>query len=408
MPEYAYVARDAEGRTRRGTREASTESTLLERLRAEGLFAFDVRSDTPAVATSSVPASRNPFSRWLSPRAIDVELGLRQLATMSKSGLPLLASLRLCAAQSERRSMGRVWEDVAARIQSGESLSRAFAVHKVFPRMTVTLTELGERTGEIDLVLRRSAQALERWRELKRSVLTALAYPAIVVTLAVGTVAYMLVALLPKLSKFLAAFGRRLPPVTQFLVDVSAFVQEWFVFGLVATAILVVAFVLVRSTPRGRVAIDGASLRIPLVGPILHLAATASFTRNLAVLLASGVRLTESLEVVDTLLSNRWIARHVGVVRDRVVAGAGFAEPLIQTRAFPPMVGSMAAVGEASGSLDEVLADVADFHEDRLAARIKRLAAVLEPVIVVVLGGIVGFVYLAFFLAIYAIAGGRS
>lgn len=408
MPEFAYVARDVEGRTRRGTREAATESTLLERLRADGLFALEVRAEDAAHDASPVPASRNPVARWLSPRAIDVEIGLRQLATMQKSGLPLLASLRLCAAQSERRSMGRVWEDVAARIRSGESLSRAFAEHRVFPRMTVTLTELGERTGEIDVVLRRSAQALERWRELKRSVVTALAYPAIVVTLAVGTVAYMLVALLPKLSKFLAAFGRKLPPITQFLVDLSAFVQEWFVSGLVAAALAAVAFVLVRSTPRGRIAIDGAALRIPLVGPILHLAATASFTRNLAVLLSSGVRLTESLEVVDSLMTNRWIARHVRGVHDRVVAGAGFAEPLSRTRAFPPMVGSMAAVGEASGSLDEVLSDVADFHEERLAARIRRLAAVLEPVIVVVLGGIVGFVYLAFFLAIYAIAGGRS
>lgn len=408
MPEFAYVARDADGRTRRGTREAATESTLLERLRADGLFALEVRAEAAQPEGSAIPVSRNPLSRWLSARAIDVELGLRQLATMSKSGLPLLASLRLCAAQSERRAMARVWADVAARIQSGESLSRAFAEHRVFPRMTVTLTELGERTGEIDLVLRRSADALERWRELKRSVLTALAYPAIVVTLAVGTVAYMLVALLPKLSKFLAAFGRQLPPITQFLVDVSNFVQEWFVFGLVATALFVVAFVLVRSTTRGRIAIDGASLRIPLVGPILHLAATASFTRNLAVLLASGVRLTEALEVVETMLSNRWIAQRVGTVRERVVAGAGFAEPLTRTRAFPPMVGSMAAVGEASGSLDEVLTDVADYHEDRLAARIRRLAAVLEPLIVIVLGGVVGFVYLAFFLAIYAIAGGRS
>lgn len=407
MPEFAYVARDSDGRTRRGTREAPTEASLLERLRADGLFALEVRTGGRADDAAKGLVSYHPLTRWLSPRAIDVELGLRQLATMGKSGLPLLHSLRLCAAGSERASMARVWEDVAARIQAGESLSRGFAAHKVFPRMTVTLTDLGERTGEIDLVLRRAAQALERWRELKRSVVTALAYPAIVVTLAIGTVAYMLVALLPKLSKFLAAFGRKLPPITQFLVDLSAFVQEWFVHGVVAFGILVVVFLVVRSNPRGRIAIDGFALRIPLVGPILVLAGTASFTRNLAVLLASGVRLTESLEVVETMLSNRWMASRVRVVRERVIAGAGFAEPLTQSRAFPPMVGSMVAVGEASGALDEVLTDVADYHEERLAARIRRLAAVLEPLIVIVLGGIVGFVYLAFFLAIYAIAGAR-
>lgn len=408
MPEFAYVARDAEGRTRRGTREATTEGTLLERLRAEGLFALEVRADARTPSNVGRSALRNPLWRWLPPRAIDVELGLRQLAAMGKSGLPLLASLRLCSAQSERASVAAVWDDVASRIQAGESLSHGFAAHRVFPRIAVTLTELGERTGEIDMVLRRSAQALERWRELKRSVITALAYPAIVVTLAVGTVAYMLVALLPKLSKFLAAFGRQLPPITQFLVDLSNFVQEWFVHGVVVVGLAIAAFVLARSTVRGRIAIDRGSLRIPLVGPILELAGTASFTRNLAVLLASGVRLTESLEVVETMLANRWMASKVRVVRERVIAGAGFAEPLTQTRAFPPMVGSMAAVGEASGSLDEVLGDVADYHEERLAARIRRLAAVLEPIIVIVLGGIVGFVYLAFFLAIYAIAGGRS
>ena len=407
MPEFAYVARDVDGRTRRGTREAATESSLLERLRADGLFALEVRPEA-ASASGRAASAGGWFSRWLAPRPIDVELGLRQLATMQRSGLPLLSSLHLCASQSERRSMARVWTAVAERIQAGESLSRALAEHRVFPRIVVTLADLGERTGEIDLVLRRSAQALERWRELKRSVLTALAYPSIVIVLAVATVAYMLVALLPKLSKFLAAFGRRLPPLTQFLVDLSAFVQAWFLPGLVAAALLVAAFVLVRSTVRGRIAIDGAALRLPLVGPILHLSSTATFARNLAVLVSSGVRLTESLEVVQTMLANRWIARHVAGVRERVVSGAGFAEPLAESQAFPPMVGSMVAVGEASGSLGDVLGEVADYHEDRLAARIRRLAAVLEPVIVVVLGGIVGFVYLAFFLAIYAIAGGRS
>ncbi len=407
MPEFAYVARDTDGRTRRGTREASTEASLIERLRADGLLLLEVRAGGRATDGAGSHVSRSPWSRWLSPRPIDVELGLRQLATMGKSGLPLLQSLRLCAAGSERASMARIWDDVAARIQAGESLSRGFAAHKEFPRLSVTLTELGERTGEIDLVLRRAAQALERWREMKRSVVTALAYPAIVVTLAIGTVAYMLVALLPKLSKFLAAFGRRLPPITQFLVDLSAFVVDWFVHGVVGVGLAVVVFLIVRANPRGRIAIDCAALRIPLVGPILMLAGTASFTRNLAVLLESGVRLTESLEVVETMLANRWMASRIRIVRERVIAGAGFAEPLTQSRAFPPMVGSMVAVGEASGALDEVLTDVADYHEDRLAARIRRLAAVLEPAIVIVLGGIVGFVYLAFFLAIYAIAGAR-
>lgn len=407
MPVFSYVARDRNGRTQSGTREAATESALLETLRGGGLVTLDLRlRAAPARAAGADPSLR--FLPFRAPRSIDVELGFQQLATMLRSGLPLLRALRICAEQAERKSMARVFEAAARRVEAGESFQAALGVHPCFPRFAVAMVGLGETTGELDLVLSRAAAAMERRRELARSVVAALSYPAVVVVMTTGTVAYLVLGVLPKLTRFLAGFGRRLPAPTQVLVDVSAFVQTYLVHGMVLGVLLALILFAVWLAPAGRLALHRFALRTPIVGGILRLAATASFARNLGVLMQSGVRLTEALEVVEPMVENRWARREVAAVRARVVAGAGFAEPLAQARSFLPMLGSMAAVGESSGALDDVLREVAHFHDQRLAARIARLGAILEPLIVVVLGVIVGFVYLAFFLAIYAIAPGGS
>jgi len=406
MPAFEYVVRDREGRTRSGVREASDEGALLVDLRSSGLLALEVRA-RPAVHDARSAGRFSP-RRLLRARPIDVEVGLQQIAYMLRSGLPLLRALRVCAAQSARPAMADVWLSVASRIESGESLTTAMAAHACFPRIVTTMVDVGERTGELDTVLRRSATALERRRTLKTNTLTALIYPAIVVVLTIAVVAYMVVYLVPKLSKFLTAFGRRLPPLTQVLADVSDFVQVWFVPGCIAIAASIAAVVIAWHTRGGRTFLDRVLLRVPLVGTILNLAVTTTFARNVGLMLKSGVRLTEALEVVEPVLRNHHVADKVAGVRARVLQGSSFSEPLAATGSFTPMLTHMVAVGESSGTLDEVLEHVADYHDTRLESLIKRLGTLIEPVIVVVLGVIVGFIYLAFFLAIYSIAGGRS
>ncbi|MFN0244976.1 MAG: type II secretion system F family protein [Planctomycetota bacterium] len=406
MAQYAFVARDRDGRTRTGTRESASEATLLGELRAGGLLPLSIRA--PASARDGRRLRPSVLERLFPPRPVDVEVGLQQIAYMLRSGLSLLQSLEIAAAQSSRRSMARTWSSVADQIQSGGNFHDGLARERCIPHLVVTLAAVGERTGDLDASLDRAATAMERRRELRTNLATALAYPAIVVVLTVSVVTFMMSSLVPKLSRFLTAFGRRLPPITQLLVDISAFVERWLVVGLVMLACASVALVLLWLWPPGRLVIDRTLLRVPLVGRALRLAATTAFARNMSALLTSGVRLTEALQVVEPVLPNRHIARQVGLARQRVVQGAGFAEPLAASGAFSPMLAHMVAVGESSGTLDEVLEHMAEFHDSRLQALIRRFGTLIEPVIVIVLGTIVGFVYLAFFVAIYAIAGGRA
>lgn len=409
MPTFAYVARDSAGQTRRGTREGPTEAAVVESLRAGGLLTLEVRrSASGGDGMEDVPGARwLGFWRLFRPRSVDVEVGLQQIAFMLRSGVPLLSALRTCSQQSVRYSMARVWAKVANRVQSGAGFSEALRDHRCFPDIVVAMVSIGEQTGVLEDVLLRVAQTLERRRQLKTAVVTAMMYPAIVVVMAIGLVAYMMVGLIPKLAKMLASFGRRMPPLTKLLIDISTFVHAHFIEGLVIAVSSAIMFAIVYAWPPARERIDRALLSFPIVGSVLRLSATASFSRNLGVLVSSGVRVTEGLRVVEPLLANRYVALRIASAREQVLQGSNLAEPLARSAAFYPMLSNMVAVGEASGTLDEALGHVATFHEMRLEAVIRRLSSLIEPVIVVVVGGIVGFIYMAFFMALYGFAGGR-
>lgn len=405
MPKFAFTAKDAEGRTRTGVQEAASEEAVLGRIRADGMIALGVEK---AGQGAGEPRTGLRLWRLLGARPVDVELGCQQIAYMLRSGVPLLSALQTTAAQSTRRSMGAVWTQVAERVQSGGSFSEALSAHSCFPNFVTTMVAVGEQTGQLDEVLMRSSSALERRRLLKTNLLTAMIYPTLVVILSITVVAYMMVALIPKLSKFLAGFGRRLPPMTQMLMDISTAVQTYWIHGLVGLLFAAGVFAVIRAWPPGRLGMDRVVLAIPIIGPIFRLAETATVSRNLGSLLASGVRITEALRAVEPLLRNKFAALKVTQARDRVLQGSSLAEPLSTPGIFYPMLGHMVAVGEASGTLDEVLEHVAEFHEKRLEAMIRRMSALIEPVIILMVGGIVGFIYMAFFVALYSIVGGRS
>lgn len=405
MPRLRYDARTATGLREAGVRDASSETALLRELRGRGLVVLRIDDADRARADADNSGDAPRFS--LPPRSLDVELALQQLALLLRSGLPLLSALRTCADQSARPALRRVLRRVAERIQEGSSLHEAFGEHPCFPRLVTALTEVGEQTGTLDAVLERAAQTLERRRLLATSVKTALTYPAIVVVLAIGVVAYMTLALIPKLEIFLTAFGRRLPPLTQALLDVSRIVRENLVPGAVLLVLLIAGWIALRAWPPGRRATDRLALRVPVLGRVLRLAATAQFARTLGTLVRSGVRLTEALRVASRMATNSHVAAVLGAARERVLAGSSLAAPLRADPTFPPLLGQMVAVGESAGTLDSVLEDVARFHETQLDVLIRRLSALLEPVVIVVVGGIVAFVYLACFMAIYAIAGNR-
>lgn len=398
MPTFAYIARDQAAQIRRGVEDAPSTAALVNTLRTRGWLVTDIR---PA---SSTTRSYNPFD-WLPPRSIDIELSLQQLAVMIRSGLTLLAAIRTVAEQATRSSMRRIWAEVADSIQQGSGLADAMEKHGRFPAMAVHLIRVGEQTGTLEPVLTRAAASMERRRLLRSSLLTAMAYPAVVLVAAIGVAIFMVFYIIPKIKVVLKVLGRKLPAMAQSLVDISEFAQTRLPGILGVVLLLTGGIILLYVTPRGRLFFDRLMLRLPLLGHLLRLSATIQFSYALGTLLRSGVTLVEGLATVGKLLSNRSAMMVVRGAREAVIRGGGLADQLANPWVFMPMLPRMVAVGESAGTLDDVLDEAARFHETQLQVAIRRLSILVEPAVVVVVGGMVGYVYIAFFMAMMAITG---
>jgi len=402
MPLFTYTARDQFGRPQAGTQESSSVVRLAESLRSQGWLVLTV--EATGDPGSGLAAALDP--RLVLPvRSVDVELALQQIAVMLRSGLTLLNALKTAADNSDRRRLRRILLRVAERIEEGSSFADALTEHKVFNRLVIQLTRVGEATGHLDMVLTRSAETLERRRVLRTQVLTAVGYPAFTLAAALGVTAFMILNVVPKLVDFLKGMGRKLPPSTQALVDLSHWIKIHGASTGSLAAAAIVTGALVYLTPRGRLAFDTILLRVPVIGKVLRVAGTALFARAFGILIGSGVTVLEALRTVEDVGRNRRLNNIVAAARQRVFSGGGLAETLARRHGFMPMLSHMVAVGEASGTLDDVLEEVARFHEAQLAWQIKKLTALMEPTIIVVVGGIVGYIYISFFLALYSVAG---
>ncbi len=404
MPSFAFTARDPKGRTQRGIQQAGSAIDLAAQLRQRGWLVLNVQAagDSGESGILELIDPRN----WLPIRSIDVEMTLTQIAVMLRSGLTLLAALNTAGEHADRYRLRKVLRNVMERIQEGSSFSDALAQHRCFNQLTVQLVKVGEQTGNLDVVIERASEGMERSRLLKSQVITALTYPVIVLVAALGVTGFMIVGVIPKLQVFLKVMGHKLPPSTQLLLDISAWTQVNGLTTVTVTAAIIGGLMASYSLPQGRLIMDRAMLRIPLLGRIFRVAATALFARGMCIMVQSGVTVLEALRTLARLGRNRYLTTVVDNARTRVFAGGGLSESLTETKdAFMPMLGRMTAVGEAAGTLDIVLDEVATFHETLLGTLIRQLSSLVEPAIIVFVGGIVGYVYITFFLALYAAAG---
>lgn len=386
-----------------GTLVAPGIDSLTTELRSRGLLLVDVEEVSSRTAGE---IGWNPGT-WLRPGVLDVSMGCLQLATMLRSGLSLLSSLRTVADQASKPRMRLVWNRVAGNIERGSSFADALSAEsKVFPEQVIQLARVGETTGNLDSALSRASEHLERRRQLKLTVFNALAYPVIVTLLAIGVAGFLVVYVIPKISKYLSGSGRNLPEITRNLMEVSMFLQSWFPQIVVLGCASLFALLFVRRWPPGRLWMDRFLLGVPLVGGVHRLAGTAIFARGLSVLLESGVTLLESLGTVEKLLDNRALRGRVSHARETVLRGGRLAASLKDPGYFMPMLPRMVSVGENAGTLVQTLDEVAGFHENQLLIVIRRMSVLIEPVVILVVGSIVGFVYIAFFAALFSVAGG--
>jgi len=400
--QFEVTARDPGGVRRTFSREAETREALMMELRAEKLLVLDVRE---AAEPRDLPPPWHPA--WIKPvTGFDVEMGLRQLASMLRSGITLLKSLATVQEQSFSPRAKKMWKGVKEHILHGGTFAEALEGQpRRFGEIVVRLAEVGERSGELEHAVTRAADQMEARRSLRTTVVNALMYPSLAVVMAVGVSAYLVVAVIPRIGEFLQAGGAALPPVTQALMDFSDWVNA---NGLVVLACIggaAAAWAAVRLHSGGRELEDVFLLRVPVVGRILRLSGTALFARSMQIMTESGVPLLDSLATGARLMANRRFRRRVAAAHDGVVRGQTLAESLEPAVEFMPMLRRMAAVGEVSGSLPESFGETARFHEMLLAIAVKRFGMLIEPVMIAITGGIVGFVYIAFFMALFAIAG---
>jgi len=374
----------------------------MAELRAEKLLVLEVVEER---TESTLPPSWHPA--WLRPvTSLDVELGLRQVASMLKSGVTLIAALNTVAEQALKPRAQRSWLWLAEAVGKGRSFSEALAEQpRHFSELVVRLSEVGERTGELELALTRAAEQMEARRNLRTQVINALVYPVLAVLMAIGVSSFLVIAVIPKISEFLQSGGATLPELTQLLMDFSDWVRAYWMELVVALVAAVAAWNVVRLNAQGREAQDVLLMRVPITGRILRLSGTALFARSMQIMTESGVTLLDALATSSRLMSNRRLRRRVAAAHDAVMQGKTLADSLSPAQEFLPMLRRMAAVGESTGALPEAFGETARFHEMLLAVAVKRFGIVIEPVMICITGLIVGFVYIAFFMAIFAIAG---
>ncbi|HZZ71264.1 MAG TPA: type II secretion system F family protein [Pirellulales bacterium] len=404
MPSFKFQARDPGGAPHAGVLDAPSPMIVVQNLRRRGWRVVDVKLAEAEQTLSQSLAQWNPIN-LLPPRSVHVELSCSQMTVMLRGGLTLLTALQAVAEHAGSARLRETWRQCAARIQGGSSFAEALEEADCFPQLLVRLVHVGEQTGNLDRSLARAAEAMESRRRLRSTLIYALAYPLIVFVAAMGVTIFLVVDVIPKLKVFLAAMGRKLPAMTQMLVDISDWFQKYLGYLALSGLALIILLIVVYSRPRGRLAIDRFLLRVPLIGNLIRLAGTAAFARTLGILIRSGITILEGLRTVEGLIHNRYLTNRVAAARLAVIQGSTLAEPLAAKRAFTPLLARMVAVGESSGTMDDVLDEVAAFHESQLQAAIRQLSLIIEPAIILSVGVIVGFVYIAFFMALFSAGG---
>ncbi len=396
LPVWIYEAKTRTGEVRKGEIEAPDAETVNARLRSIGVQPIKVK--------------RKPLELSLSfgssVKQADILLFTRTFATMIDAGLPLVQCLELLANQSENPAFKKILNQVRAKVEGGSTFADALREHpKVFDELYTQLVAAGEVGGILDTILNRLATYIEKNAKLIRRLKSAMIYPAIVLTVALGILIVLLLFVTPTFEKMFKDMGGQLPGPTQFVVNLSKAAQEtwyWWLIGIVA---LVVAFKTFVGTNRGRRIWDAFLLKIPKIGDVIRKGAVARFTRTLGTMISSGVPILDALDVVAKTAGNRTVEAAIVYARGKISEGKTIVQPLLETKVFPEMVVQMIGVGEATGAMDQMLNKIADFYDDELDAAIAGLTSMIEPLMMVFLGGIVGGFMISMYMPIFEIAG---
>ncbi|HWI64474.1 MAG TPA: type II secretion system F family protein [Symbiobacteriaceae bacterium] len=398
MGVFVYRARDPSGQMISGKADADTPQDLIARLRTQGFLVLDVERDRDLQSMMRDPSSL--FARRITGKELAVFS--RQFATMINAGLPVVTALKVLGKQAGNVRLQQALAQIAASVEAGESLAAAFArQNKIFPTVMIQMIAAGEVGGILDEVLERLAEQMEKDEQVRQKVRSALVYPIIVSVIAVLVVTFLMIFVVPKFVDVYADLGNELPAMTRMLIAVSSAVKNFWWAGL---ALLVGGFFGLKywmQTEAGGLVVDKVLLKLPIFGPMISKQATARFTRTLSGLLSSGITILKALAVVEKVIGNRVIANAVRQALEDVRQGQNLVMPLRRAAVFPPMVLEMISVGEETGTVEEMLAKIADFYEDEVQRTAERLSASIEPIIIVGLALTVGLIVASMMMPIF-------
>lgn len=412
MPKYAYKALNKEGNETFGIVEAENQALAINDIRSLGLYPTNVREARKSDLRRARKEKGGVSEFYIGAlKQKQLVLCTRQLATLIDAGLPLLRSLNILIAQQKPSKLRDILREICADVQSGATFSEGLAKHpKAFDRLYVNMVRAGEVGGMLEVVLNRLAVFMERRQALKRRVKGALVYPVAVVIIATGIVSFLLTYVVPTFAEIFKDFGKGLPAPTQFLVNCGEFMKAkwWLLLAIMSWSIVGLKFLL--KIPVVQRVIDRVSLKMYLVGDLVTKVAVARFARTLGTLITSGVPILQALKITKETIGNCVIQNAIQKVHDSIKEGDTIAAPLDEAKVFPAMVVNMIDVGEETGSLDAMLMKVADIYDAEVEAAVDAMLALMEPAIIIVLGGIIGFIVVSLYLPIFslgdAISGG--
>ncbi|MCB0219074.1 MAG: type II secretion system inner membrane protein GspF [Chrysiogenetes bacterium] len=405
MPVFEYAGYDAGGRAKKGMVEADTMRAAKQRLRGQGVFVKNIKESQ---AKSEEKITRVPVQEFFQRVAKEeVVLMTRQLATLVSAHIPLVSGLGALAEQTEGVKLKTIIAQLKDDVNEGASLAAAMRQHaNVFPSLYTNMIAAGEASGALDVVLLRLADFMENQDDLRRRVRGALTYPIVVMVIALGVVFFLMTTVVPKVLTIFDAQRRTLPLPTRILQFMSHAIAGywWLVIALVAGAVWGIRKYM--STPEGRRRWDEISLELPIFGNVARKVAVARFARTLSTLLSAGIPLLQAMDITKNVVDNVVIESALNEARDNISEGASLSSQLKQSGVFPPMVTHMISVGESSGELEQMLVRVADTYENEVRTVLDSMTSLLQPIIIVVLAVVVGFIAVAVLMPIFQLSQG--
>ena len=400
MATYAFKALDLAGVSTRGELEADDKQQVASQLRGKGLIVLDIEEKKSSADVGDI------IARFKRVKAQELTIATRQLSTMVSSGMSLLRALYVLEEQTKSDKLKEALVQVRRDVEAGISLSDALRKHpEIFNDLYVAMVEAGELGGILEETLQRVADQLEKDDSLRRQVKSAMMYPALIGGFALTVLLALVTFLVPVFEKIFVDFGGDLPVITKFTVSLSHFVTGQWYIGLAITVGCVYAFRKWKNTEKGKEQWDRFKLRVPFkIGDIVQKVALARFSRTYSALISAGVPMLQAIEITGRTAGNKVVENAMKAVRESVKGGGSIAAPMRdEPDAFPTMVTQMVAVGEETGALEAMLSKIADFYEDEVAASLKALTSILEPLMIVVVGAIVGFIVISMYMPMFKV-----